>query len=147
MCRAIIHHHLKQCLERAEERIDWLLALEDIPFSLNTHYLADYKDKFISHYRAAREKDGNAQLASHINEYKRDPSASTTTFRSVVQHTGIAKILSGLAEVGVNGIKADDLSKLLSPDRMEPALVIMADVRAYFQGTPTLLIYIRYSMS
>lgn len=130
-------------MDRAEERIDWLLALEDIPFSLNTHYLADYKNKFISHYRAAREKDGNSELASHIDEYKRDPSSSTTVVRSVVQHTGIAKILSGLAEVGVNGIKADDLSRLLSPDRMEPALVIMADVRAYFQGVLTLLTFIR----
>ena len=48
--------------------------------------------------------------------------------------TGISKVLAGLAEIGMSGIKAEDLPKLLPPDRMEPALTIMADVRAYFQG-------------
>jgi hypothetical protein len=47
---------------------------------------------------------------------------------------GIAQVLSGLAAIGLNGIIADDLVKLLPPDRMDPALSIMADVRAYFQG-------------
>ena len=48
--------------------------------------------------------------------------------------TGIAKVLAGLAEIGMTGVKAEDLPKLLPPDRMAPALEIMADVRAYFQG-------------
>lgn len=48
--------------------------------------------------------------------------------------TGIAKVLAGLAEMGINGVKPEDLPKLLPADKMEPALAIMADVRAYFQG-------------
>ncbi|KAG6826305.1 hypothetical protein H0H93_016635, partial [Arthromyces matolae] len=48
---------VNRCMTQAEERINWLLKLESRPFSLNTHYLTDYKDKFLAHYRSAREKD------------------------------------------------------------------------------------------
>jgi hypothetical protein len=43
-------------------------------------------------------------------------------------------VLSNLVKLGFTGLKAEDLAKLLAPDEMEPALNIMADVRAYFQG-------------
>ena len=49
--------------------------------------------------------------------------------------TGMAKVLVGLTELGVVGVKPEFIPKLLPPDRMEPALVIMADVRAHFQGS------------
>ena len=42
--------------------------------------------------------------------------------------------MAGLAEIGISGIKAEELPRLLPSDSMEPALVIMAEVRAYFQG-------------
>jgi hypothetical protein len=53
--------------------------------------------------------------------------------------TGMAKVLAGLAEIGIHGVKPEDLAKLIPPDAMEPALNIMADVRAYFQGAFLLL--------
>ena len=48
--------------------------------------------------------------------------------------TGIGKVLAGLAEMGLRQVKAEDIPKLLPPDKMQPALHIMSDVRAYFQG-------------
>jgi hypothetical protein len=127
-----VHQHLKQCLERTEEQIMWLLQLEGRPFSLNTHYLADYKSKFLSHYRATREQYKQYQLVKAIQNYGKN---ETTIVSGVpYQPTGIAKVFAGLAELGVTGVKVEDLPKLLPPDRMEPALIIMADVRAYFQG-------------
>ena len=50
------------------------------------------------------------------------------------QPTGIAKVLAGLAEIGMNSTQPKDLPKLLPPDKTEAALAIIADVRAYFQG-------------
>ena len=44
-------------------------------------------------------------------------------------------MLAGLVEIGFVGVKPETLTKLIEPDGMEPALAIMADVRAYFQGT------------
>ena len=42
--------------------------------------------------------------------------------------------MSGLSDIGINGVTPADLAKLLPPDRFSPALEIMAEVRAYFQG-------------
>ena len=133
---------MKHCLEQALERVGWLLRLEQSPFSLNTHYLADYRSKFFAHYKAARERYEQADLMRTIEKHKISSSVSVrpsqTTSKSsssgVQQPTGIAKVLAGLSEIGIVGIKAEDLPKLLPPDRTEPALGIMADICAYFQG-------------
>lgn len=144
---------MKTCLERAEERIVWLLELEDLPFSLNTHYLADYKSKFFAYYKGSREEYNRADLMNAIRDYEGTAPAPTsdTSGRgmtknpvvNVIEPTGIAKILTGLAEIGVTGVKPEDLAKLLPPDRMEPALTIMADIRAYFQGAYSRFAYSR----
>jgi hypothetical protein len=70
-----------------------------------------------------------------INNYR--PSSNTmesTASSREPTPKGLAKVLTGLAEMGMVGIKPDDIPKLLPPDRMEPAIHIMSDVRAYFQG-------------
>lgn len=119
-------------MERTKQNIDWIIDLEDRPFTLNVHYLADYKSKFLAHYKGAREADRNATLMNAIRQYsppkKVDPSILT----------GMAKVLSGLVEIGITGVKPEELAKLIPADGMEPALNIMADVRAYFQGVPNL---------
>lgn len=70
-----------------------------------------------------------------IESYRPSTSQTNSSRAKTVepQEMGIAKVLSGLAEMGLPGIKPEDISKLLPPDRMEHALIIMADVRAYFQ--------------
>ncbi|KAH9485773.1 Interferon-induced GTP-binding protein Mx2 [Psilocybe cubensis] len=131
--RTIVQQHLKQCLERTEERIIWLIKLEELPFSLNTHYLADYRAKFLAHYKSAREKYEQPDVIDSITRYKVNPVPVSSSSRHATEPTGIAKALAGLAEAGLSGVAAHDLAKLLPPDPMEPALNIMADVRAYFQ--------------
>ncbi|KAG6810925.1 hypothetical protein H0H92_009760 [Tricholoma furcatifolium] len=132
--RLLFQDHLNKCLERAEERIDWLVKLEDCPFTLNTHYLTDYKEKFLAHFRSAREKDRNPKLMNAIEEYSPTPSSIVHYARgsSPPAPTGIAKVLASLVEMGIT-VKPEALSKLIEPDGMDPALIIMADVRAYFQ--------------
>jgi hypothetical protein len=143
--RTIIHSHLKDCFERAEDRIKWLLDLEDIPFTLNHHYLSDYKEKFLTYYKAAREKVVRNKIAAQIKAFEGNSSKSPPdTYANRPRHyaaetegepTGIAKVLKGLAEMGISGTKPEDIYKILPPDAMAPAINIMADVRAYFQGT------------
>ncbi|KAG6825067.1 hypothetical protein H0H92_004951 [Tricholoma furcatifolium] len=130
--KLLFQDHLKKCLERAEERIDWLVKLEDRPFTLNTHYLIDYKEKFLAHFRSAREKDRNPRLMSAIEEYRPTPLLRGS---SSPAPSGVAKVLASLVEMGITGVKPESLVKLIEPDGMEPALHIMADVRAYFQET------------
>ena len=130
-----MQQHVAQCLKNAEERISWLLALEDRPFTMNNHYLSDYRSKFLAHYRGARELYQQPDLMKTIQSF------STSQARKIRfgvgyddQPTGVAKVIAGLAEIGLSGVRAEDLAKLFPPDIMEPALEIMADVRAYFQG-------------
>ena len=68
-------------------------------------------------------------MLSRLEKYS-SRSSSKTEFGQ-----NAAKVLAGLVELGISGVKAADLPKLLPSDPMEPALHIMATVRAYFQGT------------
>ncbi|KAJ7769899.1 P-loop containing nucleoside triphosphate hydrolase protein [Mycena metata] len=116
----LIQDFMNQRAEAAQALIAKLIALEnDGPLTLNEHYLSDYQAKFLAYYRGLREKQQNPVLAQAIAAFK--------------PHTNIAQALSTLAAIGLNGIHAEDLVKLLPPDHMDPALNIMADVRAYFQ--------------
>ncbi|PPR05457.1 hypothetical protein CVT24_008226 [Panaeolus cyanescens] len=122
--RCTIQAHLKQCLERAESKLEWLLSIETWPFSMNTHYFLDYRSKFLAYYRGCRQQSQHGSVLESLA--KTDESFSS-------QNVALSEVLSGLAKLGIHNIDANDLSKLLPSDVMEPALMIMADVRAYFQ--------------
>ncbi|KAL1690988.1 P-loop containing nucleoside triphosphate hydrolase protein [Schizophyllum commune] len=121
--RLLVQELVKTCLESTKHKIDWLTDLERQAFTLNTHYLADYRDKFLAHYKGARQAGEHGDFIDRIRRYV--PAGEG--------EDAISKILSGLVELGVAGVKPEDIPKLLPPDEMEPAIEIMADVRAYFQ--------------
>ncbi|KAJ7215356.1 P-loop containing nucleoside triphosphate hydrolase protein [Mycena pura] len=124
-----------KCANVAQALIAKQMALEeDGPLTLNEHYLADYKAKFLSYYKGARERKQNPSLASAIEGYNRRlPEPVNRYSTNSTPLIGLAQVLSGLAAFGLSNVKSEDLVKLLPPDRMDPALNIMADVRAYFQ--------------
>ncbi|CAL1711881.1 unnamed protein product [Somion occarium] len=111
------------------DKLLWILDLEKRPRTLNAHYYADYRDKFLAHYRGSRRTDSEGTLISKLERYDHSSrSPKTTDFRERMQG-----VLAGLTEIGIAGVKAADLPKLLPSDPFEPALDIMATVRAYFQ--------------
>ncbi|KAF7308050.1 hypothetical protein MKEN_01167300 [Mycena kentingensis (nom. inval.)] len=132
----LMQQHLKKRTEAAHELVGRLIALETPgPMTLNEHYLSDYKQKYLGHYRTERAKSRNSgyltKLMDHhavltTNGGKLPAFTSTST-------TTINTILGELASLGLTGLKSEDLMKLLPDDKMTPALNIMADVRAYFQ--------------
>ncbi|KAJ8514913.1 hypothetical protein ONZ45_g7596 [Pleurotus djamor] len=135
----VIQGHIQRACKVAEARILWLLRLEERPFTLNEHYLADYKDKFLAHYKGIRGSQRHPDLLRSIQDHLARPPAPTMynlkgdVLQQGVPPSGISKVLSGLVEVGVSNVDAEDIPKILPPDQMEPALNIMAEVRAYFQ--------------
>ncbi|KIL62477.1 hypothetical protein M378DRAFT_12811 [Amanita muscaria Koide BX008] len=136
--RILMQDHVKGCWERTEERIEWLLEMEKRPATLNTHYLADYRDKFFAFYKGARAIDLNPNLHNSINSHSQQtsdaPSIDSGGSAPKVQgDSGVAKVLHGLLELGITNVNPEDIPKLLPSDPMEPALEIMAEVRAYFQ--------------
>jgi hypothetical protein len=130
--RVIVTEHLKKCGDRTKEKINWLMEVEKRPYTLNTHYYSDYKDKFLSFYRASRQMGDNSQFMKNSQGYK--PHVPNSYNPATPFQTGMAQILSALPQVGITGTQAVDLAKLFPVDPMEPALNIMAGVRAYFQG-------------
>ncbi|KAJ3539480.1 hypothetical protein NMY22_g4720 [Coprinellus aureogranulatus] len=138
--RAIMLSHLRECLQHAEERVNWLQEVEDLPFTLNQHYLGDYKSKFMSYYKGMRESVvRDKTVFDQVKSYNEDPSSrSVKSFtdrqgRTTTEASPMAKAMAALAEVGITGVRPEDLLKLLPEDEMAPALNIMADVRSYFQ--------------
>ena len=131
----MVTEHVKARGKAALERIDWLLELEKRPRTLNTHYYSDYRDKFIAYYRGWRHSGANGGLVGKLSKYSSRSSGKSEFGQST------AKVLGGLAEMGMPGVRASDLPKLLASDPLEPALHIMATVRAYFQGTYMVLCY------
>ncbi|KAF7324988.1 hypothetical protein MKEN_00541200 [Mycena kentingensis (nom. inval.)] len=125
----LVQQHLKKRANEAHALIDKLIALEKpAPMTLNEHYLSDYKAKYLGRYRSARKKAANGTFSTHIGEHQ---PRSNALLHSPM--TTIESILGDLARIGLPGLKAEDLAKLLPTDEMEAALEIMADVRAYFQ--------------
>jgi hypothetical protein len=129
--RLVLTDHIKKRCERTMEQVVWLTRLEAKPFTLNEHYHCDYRDKFMAHYKGWRQNDRNSTLMTSIRNHGKPPMFPVSRGSTP---TGIDKIISGYTEVGVHGIKPADIPKILPSDPMEPALIIMADVRAYFQG-------------
>jgi hypothetical protein len=130
-----MHEQLGTCLEAAKSKINWMTKIHGDPFTLNDHYLADYKEKFLTYYRRvrqdARTKDRNLGAVPGPSDNQDKNKAGLTS-----------EALSLLTALGYE-VKKEDLNKLLGQDMMEPALEIMATVRAYFQGMSLLPFTIR----
>lgn len=102
--------------------------MEKNPFTRNDHYFADYRDKFLTHYKSLRRQDSNTFVA----QLDKGQSAVDEAFKQTL-NTAMASI-QGL---GFHDFKPEDIPRLLPPDPCEAAIEIMADVRAYFQGAYT----------
>lgn len=129
--RTITTDFLTASADQTLARIRWFIALEARPRTLNEAYYSDYHAKFLSHYKGWRPIEAEAD--------DDNPRASLTS--RLRDHTlesfqnSVNGVLAGLTEMGIIGTQPGDLAKLLPPDPYDPAIEIMASVRAYFQGT------------
>jgi hypothetical protein len=121
--RIIVSEILGKCYDNTLKHIEWFLQAEQDVFTLNEHYFSDYKGKFLAYYRGARRWGENSSFMHMLQ-----------TTNGHAANTPISRIINAYHELGINGVSAADLPKILEADPDEPALEIMADVRAYFQG-------------
>jgi len=89
---------------------------------MNEHYFMEYRSKFLAHYKEARLKTKSQFIRNLENRDDGD----------MMQAMNDA--MSSLTRMGLEAANASLLANLLPSDPMEPAIGIMADVRAYFQG-------------
>jgi Dynamin GTPase effector domain len=115
--------HIEKCADAAARRIDSLLEEEKEPFTMNDHYFMELHSKFFAYYREARLRDRSQFIRNLENRDDGDVMAA------------MSETLCSLTKMGLEQADASLLANLLPPDPMDPAIEIMADVRAYFQGS------------
>jgi len=115
-----MHEHIQKCADVTEQRITFLLEEEQEPFTMNEHYFMDYRSKFLGHYKGIRQKAESSFMEKLQSEEN----------KRVVN-----TVISYLAALGLSNVDPSTLPRLIPPDPMESAIEIMAEVRAYFQGS------------
>ena len=111
------------------QRLNSLLSVEGLPFTLNHMYLKEYKAKFLAHYRDIRRRSKGQDAIVHRFQELNKVVATDRPNLELMNLTGI------LQRFGLT-CSPNDLHRLLPEDELEPALDIIATVRAYFQGKP-----------
>ncbi|QRV92126.1 dynamin central region protein [Ceratobasidium sp. AG-Ba] len=134
----IVVEKLEELQAATEQELKFLLKMESLPFTLNSHYYLDYREKFMAHYKYYQGEQNR-----HIR-LLREPDLSTITRPVTGPRTWnepteeridhVEEALKSLRLAGLQGLKREDMIKLLPADfSTEAALEIMASVRAYYQ--------------
>lgn len=125
----IANEYIRSRAEETHKRVDWLLCLERLPFTLNTHYYDDYKDKFLGYFKAVYDEHHDRGMVTNLHTFHAGDAPEE------LQHA-MASVMSGLQALGLPSVAYGDLTKLLPPtgSHDEHALEVMAQVRAYYQG-------------
>lgn len=120
--------HIEKCADAAAQHIDSLLEEEKEPFTMNEHYFSDYRSKFLTFYRDARRSAKSQFIRNLENRDDGDMMAA------------MSEAVTSLTRMGLEQANASILANVLPSDPMDPAIEIMADVRAYFQGSSGILL-------
>ncbi|OSC98818.1 hypothetical protein PYCCODRAFT_1417176 [Trametes coccinea BRFM310] len=123
---SIVADFIMSSSDHTAERLQWFLALERRPRTLNEFHYNHYREKFLGHYKSCRPTadQPRATLVQRFERYL-DPESDL--------HKHMNRVLNGLTEIGLPGRTPTDLAQLLPPDPCDAAIDIMAGVRAYFQ--------------
>ena len=95
------------------------------PMTVNEDTLSDYKSQYLTHYQAMHRTHNvgaNGTLQQFING-------------AYDNHTYFNTAISNLSYMGFQGLTRQDLLRMLKPDGDVEAMEIMAECRAYYQGT------------
>jgi len=120
--RGILQEHLEKCADAASQHIDDLVEQEQEPFTMNQYLYLEYRSNFFTHYKGARLREKS--------DFIKNLEGSSD--RGVKE--ALKEAITALTKLGLEATNASSLAKLLPLDPMEPAIGIMASVRAYFQG-------------
>ncbi|KAH7102133.1 P-loop containing nucleoside triphosphate hydrolase protein [Auriculariales sp. MPI-PUGE-AT-0066] len=138
--RGAVAAHILDIAKIAKQGLGLAVLRErELIITQSDHYLSAYKAKFLAHYRAARTRQVPSPSPSPVytpNTLARQRPVVPQGFSPAgIQDSEDDEILAALRRYSssYNNVTAADLPKLLPTDGMEPAIDIMAEVRAYFQ--------------
>jgi hypothetical protein len=150
----LIRIKVDACKALAQEAVKTALDLEAAPYyTQNTHYLQTLREKWLAYYKTVRSRPGQykarnqapelgedacEEISEAIPEFKfASPSRRSYPNYSMEEspvETPEDTALKALAAAGYSNLRVSDLARLLPPDSFEEELVVMADVRAYFNN-------------
>ena len=124
----------------ATAAVEMALKLEKDPlYTQNTHYLESCREKWLSHYKNIRNNQDRylpraplpPRALLQVEGYEDARFIAPEAPRAM---TATDRALSALAELGYRNLSEKDLARLNKvPDNFQEELMVMADVRAYFQ--------------
>ncbi|KIO31590.1 hypothetical protein M407DRAFT_218712 [Tulasnella calospora MUT 4182] len=119
-----------KCAQATTRKIEALYHSECSPYTQNDQYFLTYKTKMLTRYKAIhQELEGKSNLVTALRAYNAGNQSSTG---NTTQWSYLTNAITNLTYFGLT-VKAEDLIMLLPKHDMNPALDIMAEVRAYFQ--------------
>ncbi|KAG9122986.1 hypothetical protein FRC07_000399, partial [Ceratobasidium sp. 392] len=135
----IVVEKLEELQTATNQELRFLLKMESLPFTLNSHYYLDYKEKFLAHYKFYQGEQNEQirrlrqpQSSTHTSSHRQQEGLFTARHEEPIDH--VEEALKNLRLAGLHGLKREDMVKLLPADfSQEAALEIMASVRAYYQ--------------
>jgi hypothetical protein len=118
--------HIDQRVNEASSHLELLLKVEKEPSTKSAHHFKDYRRNFFTFYKGIYNSGVNRDFIERLQRRIRTSSEFDRALEMV---------LSSLSRIGIHGVKPLDLAVLRASEDSDDALKIMADVRAYFQGT------------
>ncbi|TDL21013.1 hypothetical protein BD410DRAFT_790079 [Rickenella mellea] len=143
----LIEAHFNSRHELSQQAVQVTLAMEKSPlYTQNHHYLDSVRDKWLSKYRERRKNPippppppvpvpapSPAARRPAAFDHRLYPSSVGVAAHMEEEVSPLDEALSALARLGYRGLTETDLTRLSPPDSFEEELIVMADVRAYFQ--------------
>ena len=118
--RDIVDDTLDSLVARTRELLVKTAELEQRPYTMNAHYLADVKSKIQARLMDTRYPDPTDSSDVGIVTY---PTRAQT----------VKEVLAGLQRLGFEGLGEADLAKLRPTDRYTREIEVMALVCAYWK--------------
>ncbi|KAG8898578.1 hypothetical protein FRB99_007344 [Tulasnella sp. 403] len=126
----VAREQIRESARGTLDKIEGLCRTEDEPYTQNEHYFFYFQSKLLQRYRLIHRRSlGQGDLFTALKTY--DPAASLYGIDD--RWDCINNVITNLSRLGIHNVVAEDLAKMFRKEDMEPALEIMAEVRAYFQ--------------
>ncbi|EGO22889.1 hypothetical protein SERLADRAFT_471404 [Serpula lacrymans var. lacrymans S7.9] len=131
----LIREEVKEHEALARVALEETLKLEIDPcFTQNTHYFDTLRNAWLAKYKHAIHDPMYRRVDLHDigPSCRHSYSASEHVYEGAFTRADVSQALRSLAQAGYKDLKIEDLARLLPPNGFEDELIVMADVRAYF---------------
>lgn len=128
--RALVNTQIAELALALKERLQWLIAMETVPYTQNKHYFSSYRDKFLARYKAKRSVCEETLYYSTLRAYMILKPTLTLDEKAHLKDA-----LASMRNAGCTISSITELQQFRADknEMYEEELTVAAEVRAYFQ--------------